>query len=135
MLDGALGLLFLVAVSTGYLVVAWRLLRAGRIERLIGWWGFVSYVQGFVLYRRTCSRPMTCDVGGPDAAYHYLTHYTALYTLTGAAGFLAATLLLARSARGSESRYPGALDLVLCICVYLLVRSLATIGAAALGAA
>ena len=85
-----LRLVLLVAFAS----VAKKQIQGGRWARLVVLWIGASLVLGFVDHYRICSQGLTCDVGGPGAAWYYLRTVGGSWATLNAVTFLAIILLL-----------------------------------------
>jgi|SRR5882724_11949551 len=85
-----LRLVLLVAFAS----VARKQIQGGRWTRLLVLWIGAWLVLGFVDQYRICSQGLTCDVGGPGAAWYYLRTVGGSWAMVNAVTFLAIILLL-----------------------------------------
>ena len=85
-----LRLVLLVAFAS----VARKQIQSSRWARLVVLWIGASLVLGFVDQYRICSQALTCDVGGPGAAWYYVRTVGGSWAMLNAVTFLAIILLL-----------------------------------------
>jgi len=94
-----------LALLVGFGWLAWRAYRhRGR-------WGALALCLllgvplGYASFRATCSRPLTCDVGGPEAAAYYLTHVFPSRALLYVLVLVCAAVVVLRRKRGGGERF------------------------------
>jgi hypothetical protein len=86
-----LRLMLLVAFAA----VARRQIQRARLPNLAVLWTGSSVLLGVFDHYRICSQGLTCDVGGPGAAWYYLRTVGGSWAALNAATFLAIILFLA----------------------------------------
>jgi len=88
----------LLAIPAAFTLAAWLAYRRYGLGMLALVWAVSSIAYGYLSFRATCSRPVTCDVGPDRYSFYYLTHVAPPYTVAAALAFGAiASVIVLRS--------------------------------------
>ena len=88
----------LLAIPAAFTLAAWLAYRHSGLGMLASVWAVSSITYGYLSFRATCSRPVTCDVGSDPYSFYYLTHVAPPYTVAAALAFGAiASVIVLRS--------------------------------------
>jgi hypothetical protein len=101
----------LLGIPALYVFIAWfvyaRWARLGLVASCLA----SSLLTGYLLYRYTCSQPLTCDVGGTSKWFfrgspYYFTHYVPLFTAISLVSLGLASVVVALRHRPGTHIHP-----------------------------
>jgi hypothetical protein len=102
-----------LGVAVLYAVVASVIRRSGGAVGLVGACLLTTAAFSYGMYRYVCSQPMTCDVGGPGAAWYYFSHVTPVFALVGGLGFGVGSVVIHHRAEGRTEFVPNLKELAI----------------------
>ncbi len=105
--------LLLLAIPAVYAVTAWLLYRRFGLPALVALWATSSILYGYLSFRGTCARPITCDVGPDPYSLYYLTHVAPPFALAAALAFGTVSAVVVRRSRRFGGVQLGPRDLTL----------------------
>jgi hypothetical protein len=107
----ALHLGILLAIPSLYVLVAWFAYTRWARPGLVAVWVTSSLLTGYLMYRYTCSQPLTCDVGGTSKWFfggssYYVTHDLPLFAGVGLLSLGLASLVVGLRHRPDTHIHP-----------------------------
>jgi hypothetical protein len=125
----------LLGIPALYVVLAWFVYRRWARRGLIVAWAASSLLSGYLLYRYSCSQPLTCDVVGTSRWFltgsaYYFIHFVPLFTGVSLASLGLASLVVARRHRPDTriGPWPGTVVLGSAIAVGAFILTFVVLG-------